>query len=300
MASESLVKVANFDFGVDFDVERDVSSYKKISNEEIDNFIINQKAKATKYKDTSDLNTFKKFCTTINETREIELIPDTDLDNILCQFFITAKTRKGDLYEPDTLTGIRNSLQRVLFNRGSKINIREDNNFIKSRQVLASRRKQLTKLGKGNKPHATRPLTDDEIDHLYSCGYFGSDNALSLQRTVWWHITKHFGHRARDESRQMKFGDIVLETEFNTDKTYIMWITERSTKTRNGERPMGHSRVFNPKAYATETDRCPVKTFQKFVSHRPKSMCKAESPFFLAARLNVDLSLISQVSQYQL
>ena len=53
----------------------------------------------------------------------------------------------------------------------------------------------------------------------------------------------------------------------------------------------GHSRVFNTKAYATETNRCPVKTFKTFVSHRPKNMCKAESPFFLAVRLNVDLSL---------
>ena len=30
----------------------------------------------------------------------------------------------------------------------------------------------------------------------------------------------------------------------------------------------GHSRVFNTKAYATETNRSPVKTFKTFVSHR--------------------------------
>ena len=51
---------------------------------------------------------------------------------------------------------------------------------------------------------------------------------------------------------------------------------------------MGHKRQFNPKAFATGTDRCPVKLYRLFVSHRPKSMCCDQSPFFLAVRYNID------------
>ena len=259
-------------------------------NEEINNYIHGQKAKATKYKDTSGINIFTRFCESINEKRTITEIPEPELDNILCQFFIKAKTTKGKAYEPDSLTGIRNSLQRVLEEKGSKINIREGPAFKRSRQVLASRRKELTKEGKGNKPNAARPLSNEETQHLFETGYFGSRSPTVLQRTVWWIITQHFGHRARDEGRQMCFGDIEIEKEFGTETEYLVWYTERSTKTRNGERPMGHKRLINPKAFATGDNQCPVKIFRKFISHRPLVMCKAESPLFLQVRYNIDIN----------
>ena len=82
------------------------------------------------------------------------------------------------------MTGIRNSLQRVLVARGSKIDLREGAEFIKSRQVLASRRKELTKLGKGNKENAARSITPEEVDFLFATGYFGTANPVVLQRSV--------------------------------------------------------------------------------------------------------------------
>ena len=43
-----------------------------------------------------------------------------------------ATTQKEKLYELDTLTGIRNSLQRVLIERGFKYDLREGVSFVKS------------------------------------------------------------------------------------------------------------------------------------------------------------------------
>ena len=57
-----------------------------------------------------------------------------------------------------SLTGIKNSLQRVLIRRRSKYDLKEGVSFAKSRKVLSSRRKELTKLGKGNKPNAARAI----------------------------------------------------------------------------------------------------------------------------------------------
>ena len=274
----------NFDFGIEFPEE----DGHLMSENEIDNYISGQKAVNTKKKDATDLNTFTRFCRSINESRNIEGIPENELDNILSQFFIKAKTKKGKLYEPDTLSGIRNSLQRILIEKGSKCNLREGMAFSKSRKVLSSRRKELTKLGKGNKPNAARAICPEEVDLLFETGYFGSTNGVSLQRTVWWYITQHFGHRARDEGRQMQFGDIKVEKDFTSGNEYLVWITERSTKTRNGERPLGHKRAFNPKAFATGTDRCPVKIFKEYVSRRPSEMLKDDSPLFLQVRYNVE------------
>ena len=55
--------------------------------------------------------------------------------------------------------------------------------------------------------------------------------------------------------------DIKIEREFQSGNEYLVWLTERSTKTRTGERPLGHKRAFNPKAFATGTERCPVNFF---------------------------------------
>ena len=166
----------NFDFAIDFSLADDLDETFKMSEKEINDFIGGQKAKTTKYKDSSDSNTFRMFCQSINERREIDEIPTSQLDTILCQFFMNATKRNGGLYEPDTLSSICNSLQRVLFDKGSQLNIREGDEFIKSRQVLSSRRKQMTKLGKGNAPNATRPLSDEEVDLLYQNKYFGDEN----------------------------------------------------------------------------------------------------------------------------
>ena len=104
----------------------------------------------------------------------------------------------------------------------------------------------MTKLGKENKPNATRPLTEHVVNHLYDTGYFGIENPTFLQRTVWWIIIKYFGQRARNEVRQLKFGDIKLETEFESGSEYLVWDIERCTKTINDECPMRHKRSFKP------------------------------------------------------
>ena len=101
-----------------------------------------------------------------------------------------ATTQKSKLYEPNTLTGIRNLLQRVLIERGSKYDLREGVSFAKSRKVLSSRKKELTKLGKGNKLNAAGPISTEEVDLLLQGEYFG----MKLQWTVLRYVTQHFGH----------------------------------------------------------------------------------------------------------
>ena len=272
---------SNFNLGIDFDSP---------SLDFIDQFINDQKSKSTTNKEKYDLKNFSSFCqANFQECRSIESIPSEKLDNLLCHFFIKARTKQGKLYEPDTLNSIRNSLQRVLIEKGSKINLKDDMEFCKSRKVLTARRKQLTKLGKGNKPNATRALTEKEVDLLYSSNYFGSSTPMSLQRTIWWIITTNFGHRARNEARQLLFGDIKIKISEGNE--YLEWDTERATKTRDGSVPMGHKRAFNPTAFATETERCPVSLYKKFISHRPDNMCQDASPLFLAINYHVDYNL---------
>ena len=160
------------------------------------------------------------------------------------------------------------------------MNLKLDPEFARSINVLASRRKQLTQLGMGNKPNSTRPLEDVEVDKMYKSGYFGTHSPLVLQRTMWWKITNLFGHRAQDEVRKLKFGDITLCKDLS-DRTYLEWEKECGSKTRTGELSYSPQRSFNPRAYEMKSERFPVKVYESFTSHRSEASRQYHSPFFL-------------------
>ena len=149
--------------------------------------------------------------------------------------------------------------------------------------MLEAKRKNLVVQGKGNRPNATRSLTEEE-ERFFRSSAFGAENPVALQRTMCWILSLHFGFRARDDSRKLCWVDVSLQTDPIQDgREMLVWLNERGTKTRKGEEN-GHRRPFSPKAYATNTARCPVHFYKLFRSHRPEEMNKPDAPFFLAVR----------------
>ena len=293
-----------FDDDIDFDISyltqtprklNDVGETKSIetsvsSESTFKAFIADQKAKSTVYKDTSDIRTLTTFFRKYGETRDLASIPSTQLDSLLAEFFMSAKKKNGGNYEPDTLNSIRNSLQRHLCDHGSKLDLKTGVDFSLSRNVLSAKRKELTKLGLGQKANATRALTNEEVDFLYEKKYFGIGDPETLQRTMWWVISLCFGYRAREEVRKLKWGDVKLPDKINGAE-FLLWDIERGTKTRTGEQVQGHQRAFDPKAFATGGQRCPVMIYKLYKSHRPLNALRDNSPFFLSLRRERSLNI---------
>ena len=240
------------------------------SQEEIETFLKEQKSENTARKTASDMKTFHRYLTLVNKNVQVLDLPAADLDRILSKFFKDVRKINGEEYEPDTLSGFQRSIQMFLSDEKSSFNILIDKEFEMSRNVLAAKRKCLVqKAGKGYRPNATRTLTDDEEDKLFKSGQFGASCPEALQRTVWLFLSLHFGFRARDESRKLLWGDVQLQQDPVQDGSEILvWINERGTKTRKGQEN-GHQRAFQPKIYATGTDRCPIKFYKLFRDHRP-------------------------------
>ena len=111
------------------------------------------------------------------------------------------------------MSSFSRSIQRYLEDSKAKFNILKDEEFKVSREVLKSKRRQLKKQGKGNKPNAT-------VENQ-----FGTPDPDVLSRTMWFLLTLPFGHRARHEARQMKFGDIVLRKDEVSGEEYLEWST---------------------------------------------------------------------------
>ena len=145
-------------------------------------------------------------------------------------FFLNARKKNGEEYEPATVSSFQRSIQRYLSEKKYPFNILKDNEFEKSRKVLAAKRKSLVhEHGKGNKPQAAQAIDEDEEDTLFEAGEFGDSNPVALQRTVWWFLSLNFGFRARDESRKLRWGDVQLQQQ-KDGQEILVWLAERGQK----------------------------------------------------------------------
>ena len=134
---------------------------------------------------------------------------------------------------------------------------------------------------KGNRPQACRDLTITEEDQLFQLGLFGKHEPEVLQRTVWWVLSLHFGFRAHDESRRLKWGDIVLS--ITTPKQAVNCCCGKLNEDPKPDMATGqHQKAFYPTAQATENKRCPVQLYRAFPEHRQLEMKQPDSSFFLA------------------
>ena len=264
-------------------IESGEKKSKLLGDEEIHSFIKNQQQENTVKKTRYDLNVFQRFLNECGERRQLTEIPADELDSLLCNFHITAKKKDDTEYEPDTMSSFPRSIQRYLDDNNAKINILKDEQFKVSREVLKSKRRELRKQGKGGRPNATEALSNEDIELIFNENQFGIHDPDVLSRTMWFLLTLHFGHRARHEARQMKFGDIILRKDEASGEEFLEWKTERKSKTRQGDENE-HRRCFRPKAYQTGDRKCPVACFKEFVSRRPEETKSPESPFFLAVR----------------
>ena len=93
-----------------------------------------------------------------------------------------------------------------------------------------------------------------------------------------------FGWRARDEHHRVKYGDIKIKCEDGPEgREYVEWIIERGSKTRTGEHEFVPDRTFDPKMFATDGPRFPVKIFKDYLARRPPEMASADSSLYLAS-----------------
>jgi len=170
-------------------------------------------------------NTHRKMMTTIktlrfflenikSEHREPQNIPPFQLDQYLQEFFIGIRKETKDpnasenisQYQPGSLDGCQSMINRYLRINNYGHDIITDQLFTKSRECLKAKKKNLRKLGFGNRPNAAEALDSEDEDGLFECGAFGADNPDSRISALWYMNTVHFGLQGSHEHRQLKWG----------------------------------------------------------------------------------------------
>ncbi|XP_073258936.1 uncharacterized protein KIAA1958-like [Porites lutea] len=251
----------------------------------VDNFIAEQENKATLQKTQRDVKLLQTFLGTRNELRKGEEIPALELNEYICEFIISVRTKDGKDYEPSSLRSLLASFERHLKKNSYSASIMNDLVFEKTKKVLMSKQKELKKKGKGNRPNASMALTSDELNTLYEKGLLGTRNPEALLNTLWLNNTMHFGLRGCKEHRDMCWGDVKLK-ETADGKEYLEF-NERQTKTRTGS-DCRDIRAMPPKMLATDgSEKDPIVVYKLYAQKRPEKMSKDDSPFYLAVNNNL-------------
>lgn len=256
----------------------EMDRFTSSSSTDIEKFIANSKNQNTERATNKWMNVYKEWAKLRGKEENIEVLPPHELDIILQSFFAELKKKNGSDYEPNSLNSAQTSIDRYLKNKGYKISILRDREFLTSRSVLEGKARMLREQGMGKRPNKAESLTAEEEEILWNCGQLGCQNPKSLINTLWWLLTQHFGLRGRQEHHSMKIEDFVLKKS-DEGKEYLTF-AEGITKTRQSGLHEKH-RLSIPKMFETKTERCPITFFKFFLCKRPAEI-QHTGPFYLA------------------
>ena len=80
----------------------------------VEEFISEQENKSTLQKTQRDVRLLESFLKTKDDERKIEDIPAVELNEYICQFIISVRTKDGNEYEPTSLRSLVASFERHL------------------------------------------------------------------------------------------------------------------------------------------------------------------------------------------
>lgn len=166
----------------DIFVEETQRNVRFASSTDTNSFVAEQQNSNTKRMTDCHLRLFVEYLHSRDEVRQPEHIEPKMLDTYLASFLLNVrKAGNGSQvedtnrqYEPCTLMAIHSSMHRYLSLKAYGYNIKEDECFRHSRDVLSAKMKQLKSMGKGNKPNASVPFTDNDVEICYEKQLLGN------------------------------------------------------------------------------------------------------------------------------
>ena len=210
--------------------------FASISDEEVKEFTEKLENENTKKKTLYDITVFKEYLDLCDEKREIEDITPVELQEIIKTFVLAMRKKNYEEYEPSSLRAFIQSIDRHLRKNNYGFSLLNDKEFHEAQDILKKKQKQLKTIGKGNRPNAADPLSDEDIDTFYSRKVLGIHSPRALLNTIWMNNCTFFGMRPGKELRDLCWGDLQLKTDWEGNR-FIEFNIERQTKRRTGENP---------------------------------------------------------------
>jgi len=89
--------------------------FPNVSLDDTDKFLLENINKNTMYKTKADVKIFKDWLMEAGEVRDFTSIPAPELDSYLARFYLGVRKKDKTEYEPDSITSIGNSIDRLIY-----------------------------------------------------------------------------------------------------------------------------------------------------------------------------------------
>ena len=145
------------------------------------------------------LAVFTAFCAEQNIQINLTTCSAEELNQVLCKFYPSLRTKKGELYKKASYFAARAAIHRKVREFNRPFNIFKSECFAQSHRVLDATLR--SKKGEGLEPAVTHkePLSAEDRQRLqvYFADVLAANNPVKLSIYVWSVITLHIGLRAR-------------------------------------------------------------------------------------------------------
>ena len=175
---------------------------------------------ATKKLKSLQKNVFKEYLDACDEKREIEDVTPVELQEIIKKFVLAVRKENGEEYEPSSLRAFIQSIDRHLRKNKYGFSVLNDKEFHEVQDILKKKQKQLKSIGKGNRPNAADPLSDEDIDTFYCRKVLGNHSPRALLNTLWMNNCTFFGIRHRKRAERPLLGRFAIKNRFGRKMLY--------------------------------------------------------------------------------
>ena len=240
--------------------------------------------KSTKYAVTTYNDTMK----TIHGAAHLDLqqVPISELPTRLAKFFMVVTKRNGQTsLNASTLGTIYQSLARFLSEDYTPmVDIKADPRFKVVKKNLKAAQKASCKEGQVPGKMRTEAFQDEHLAECWEKKTLGRDNPDALLSTVHGVCIMQLGFRAKKECYNLHNEDFIFGKVGNHGIPDKVEVSERITKTRQGE--LNGVRNLRPVIYADHAnpDVCPVRTLLAFQNRKKEAQRAPKVRFFLGVK----------------
>ncbi|XP_064367468.1 activating transcription factor 7-interacting protein 1 isoform X2 [Dromaius novaehollandiae] len=208
-------------------------------------------------------NLLKQWLAKNGKDPSFELVPVSELNDILREFYYTIRNHDGNTYSVASYKSMRAGLNRHLkmppYNR--QICLMKDKEFASANMVFVSVLKMLRMQGK-DETHHHPPIAAEDLHKIKQSGVLGLHSPLALVNKVWFDLQLHFAKRGREILRDLAPDAFVVEKDKN-GRRYAMF--RYPGRGKNGEDPHKMGKMYDMPG----DPNCPVFSLELYLSKLP-------------------------------
>ncbi|XP_074395583.1 activating transcription factor 7-interacting protein 1 isoform X5 [Zonotrichia albicollis] len=208
-------------------------------------------------------NLLKQWLAKNGKDPSFELVPVSELNDILREFYYTIRNHDGNTYSVASYKSMRAGLNRHLkmppYN--CQICLMKDKEFASANMVFVSVLKMLRMQGK-DETHHHPPIAAEDLRKIKQSGVLGLHSPLALVNKVWFDLQLHFAKRGREILRDLAPDAFVVKMDKN-GRRYAMF--RYPGKGKNGEDPHKMGKMYDMPG----DPNCPVFSLELYLSKLP-------------------------------